>query len=66
VKKWKRHTDKESATFISRRPSLGRGDLRGNLHHQSNTQRGESMPFLQVGDFKHPVMGKGSREEDRH
>jgi hypothetical protein len=37
---WKdRHTEKESATFISSRSLLGRGDLRGTLHHQSNTLR---------------------------
>jgi hypothetical protein len=29
-----------TANFISSRPLLGRGDLRGTLHHQSNTLRG--------------------------
>jgi hypothetical protein len=37
VKKQKR--DIESVTFLSARPLLGRGDLRGTLSHQSNTLR---------------------------
>jgi hypothetical protein len=36
----KRHTEKESVTFISSRSLLERGDLRRILGHQSNTLRG--------------------------
>jgi hypothetical protein len=36
----KRNTEKEFATFISSKPLLGIGDLRGTLCHQSNTLRG--------------------------
>jgi hypothetical protein len=48
VKK-KKNTEKEFVTFISSRTLLGRRDQRGNLGHQSNIQRIESMSFLQVG-----------------
>jgi hypothetical protein len=40
VKKLQRHTEKESATFLSSRSLLGREDLRGTLSHQSSTLRG--------------------------
>jgi hypothetical protein len=35
-----RHTKKKSATFVSSRSLLGRGNLRATLSHQSNTVRG--------------------------
>jgi hypothetical protein len=53
-------------TSTSSRPLLGRRDLRGTLGDQSNTERGESMPLLQAGVFKHPVVGKGRLEGDGH
>jgi hypothetical protein len=54
-------------TFSSSRSFLERRDLRGKLGHQSNTlERGESMPFLQVDVFTHPVVGKGRLEGDGH
>jgi hypothetical protein len=52
-------TNKESATSISSRSLLGRGNLRESLTHQSNTLRG-------AGVFKHPVMEKGRLEGDGH
>jgi hypothetical protein len=62
----KRETEKESVTLASSRSLLWRGDLRGTLGHQSNTERDESTPLLQAGVFKHPVVGKGRLEEDGH
>jgi hypothetical protein len=62
-----RERDQErTVTFASSKSLLGRGDLRGTLVHQSNTERGERMPLLQAGVFKHPVVGKGRLEGDWH
>jgi hypothetical protein len=66
MKKQERENKKDSATSINSRSLLGRGDLRGTLSHQSNTERGENTPFLQAGVFKHPAVGKGRLEGDGH
>jgi hypothetical protein len=51
-----RESKKESATSTSSRSLLWRGDLRGTLGHQSDTQRGGGTPVLEAGVFNHPVV----------
>jgi hypothetical protein len=76
--KWRsrkeRHT-KESVTFISSKPLLGRGDIRGTLSHQSNTLRGAkahlfyrlgilNILWWEKGGWSRWALGKMAGKED--
>jgi hypothetical protein len=59
---WERICDlhKQQVFIRERRPER---DPRPSEEH---SKRDDSMPFLQAGDFKHPVVGKGSLEAGKH
>jgi hypothetical protein len=54
MKEWKRICDlhKQQVFTRERRPE------RDTQPSESHSEKEESTPFLQAGDFKHPVVGK--------